>query len=153
MVASKRREATPEQKLKAQERRERFKALVQRIALMSEEEREAIVMRAGAVLTCEAHPLSPGNTLLVIMQRPNASMVGGFQQWLRQGRCVRKGESGLSIWVPTAGKKPAVTEEGASPEEKRGFILGTVFDISQTDAKDNEPSPGYATAACAASGQ
>jgi len=86
-------------------------------------------------------------------------MVGGFGQWLRAGRSVRKGESGLGIWVPIAKGKAGEEEAGEGADGGRPrFLMGTVFDISQTDAlpvevRSGEPSPGFhAMAACAASG-
>jgi hypothetical protein len=55
-----RREPTAEQKAKAQERREKFRTLVKQIAAMTDEEREAIVQRVGAVPTYEGQaPESP----------------------------------------------------------------------------------------------
>jgi len=156
-----RREATAEQKQAAAERRERFRALAKQVAELPEEARAALVDRYGAVVTCEGRALSFVNTCLVLTQRPAASMVGGFAQWLKAGRAVRKGECGMGIWVPIAKGKageaaePAGGEEAADSERPR-FLMGTVFDISQTDAlpvESREPSPGfYATAACAASG-
>jgi dGTP triphosphohydrolase len=53
-----RREPTAEHKAKAQERREKFRALVKQIAGMTNEEREAIVQRVGAVPTCKGRALS-----------------------------------------------------------------------------------------------
>lgn len=161
-----RREATAEQKLAAAERRERFRALAKQVAELPEEARTALVDRCGAVVTCEGRALSFVNTCLVLTQRPSASMVGGFAQWLKAGRSVRKGESGMGIWVPIAKGKageaadPAVGEDGGEGTDggRPRFLMGTVFDISQTDAlpvevRSGEPSPGfYATAACAASG-
>ena len=78
-----RREATAEQKLAAAERRERFRALAKQVAELPEEARTALVDRCGAVVTCEGRALSFVNTCLVLTQRPSASMVGGFAQWLK----------------------------------------------------------------------
>jgi hypothetical protein len=160
-----RREATEEQKRAAAERREKFRALAKQVAEMPEEARAALVDRCGAVLTCEGRALSFVNTCLVLTQRPNASMVGGFGQWMKAGRVVRRGESGLGIWIPTMkGEKaaepaPTASEAAEGQDGPRArFIMGTVFDISQTDAlavevRGGEASPGFhATAACAASG-
>src|SRR4029453_14698039 len=97
-------------------------------------------MRCGAVVTCEGRALSPFNTCLVLNQLPTASMVGGFRQWKDKGRCVKKGEHGLAIWIPTG--KGEKGEENAPPPEgegiddapkRAGFIMGTVFDVIQTE--------------------
>ena len=128
------RQVTPEQKQKAIERREKFRALVRQVAQMSDAERQAILTRVGAVVTCEGRALSPTNTMLCLMQCPRVSMVGGFKQWIRQGRAVAKGQHGLAIWIPCAGKK---SEEGEE-ESETYFTMGTVFDVSQTAEIDLE---------------
>jgi hypothetical protein len=92
-----RRQPTAEQKQKAAERRERFTALAKQVASMSEDERSALVMKVGAIVTCEGRALSVHNSCLVLTQLPTASIVGGFWQWQDKGRKVRKGEHGLMI--------------------------------------------------------
>ena len=76
-----RRQPTEARRAAAAERRERFKELAARVAAMSEDERSALVMRLGAIVTCEGHALSAFNSCLVLTQFPTASMVGGFHQW------------------------------------------------------------------------
>lgn len=131
----KRHQPTPEQKAKAIERRERFRQLVKTVSAMSEDERTALVMQCGAIVTCEGRALSPLNSCLVLSQFPTASMVGGFLQWKEHGRSVRKGEHGLSIWVPTGRKseRAELKEISESKAKPGGFIMGTVFDITQTE--------------------
>jgi hypothetical protein len=156
-----RRQPTEAQRAAAAERRERFKALAARVASMSEDERTALVMKLGAIVTCEGHALSAFNSCLVLTQFPGSSMVGGFHQWRAKGRKVRKGEHGLMIWIPT-GRKDGTNEaapiaEGDGDEEsgkRTGFIMGTVFDVSQTEpALDGPELYRRAADACAASGQ
>jgi len=132
-----RKQPTEEQKRAAAERRERFRALAKQVADMPDEARAALVDRCGAVVTCEGRALSFVNTCLVLTQRPGASMVGGFAQWLRSGRAVRKGETGLGIWIPTMkGEKAEAPADGAEGQDgpRARFLMGTVFDVSQTDA-------------------
>lgn len=144
-----RKTATAEQKQAAAERRERFKALCQRVAEMTEDERAQLVARCGAIVTPEGRALSVHNSCLILHQLPSASMVGGFQQWLKVGRVVRKGERGLSLWFPRSGS--ANSEAQAAPEgeqaendsqagEKPRFAMGTVFDVSQTEPKTDKPA-------------
>jgi hypothetical protein len=135
-----RRTPTPEQKQKAAERRERFRALAAQVAEMSEDEGAALVMKVGAIVTCEGRALSPFNSCLVLTQLPTACMVGGFRQWKDKGRSVRKGEHGLMIWIPTGkgekGEQAAPPREGEGIDDapkRAGFIMGTVFDMSQTE--------------------
>lgn len=134
------RQATPEQKAKAEARRAAAKALAKQIADMTPEERAEFASRCP-VVTITGHHLSPVNTCLVALQKPDASIVGGFRQWITAGRAVRKGEHGLSIWVPIGAGRDAnagqAKPEGEASEEgsRPGFILGVVFDVSQTDEK------------------
>ena len=122
------RQLTPEQAQARDARREKFKQLVKQVAAMSDTERAALALNAGAVVTVEGKALSPINTMLCFMQLPNVSVVGGFRQWLKAGRCVRKGQHGATIWVPL-GTKAEPTGDG----DRQAFGTGTVFDIAQTD--------------------
>ena len=128
---TRRRQASPEQKQKAHERRERIRGLVKQVADMAPEAREELA-RHLPLVTVTGHPLSRTNCILIAFQGgQGATMVGGFQQWIKAGRCVAKGQHGFSIWVPV-GKKTTDTETGEVHTDKTGFVLGTVFDISQT---------------------
>ena len=80
----------------------------------------------GVVTTIEGRVLSDYNTMLVYIQSPGATVVGGFNQWKQVGRQVRKGAAGLSIWIPTSKKNEL-------EEDETYFLTGTVFDISQTE--------------------
>src|SRR5213592_1196462 len=127
---------TPEQQAKAKERRERFRAIVKQVAEMSDEQKAHITAKIGAVLTCDGHALSLHNTLLLLIQCPTVSMVGGFRQWIKAGRAVKKGEHGHMLWFPKGNGKPIdqPAEPTASATDKPHihFLIGTVFDISQT---------------------
>ena len=93
------------------------------------------------------HRYSYGNILMIMSQRPDATRVAGYRQWQRLGRQVRRGEQGIRILVP---HKQRIRDQdphpGSADEEDdsaalyvtRGFGVGTVFDISQTDG---EPLP------------
>lgn len=122
---------SPEQAAKREERRARFREFVDRLGAMSEEQRQEIVAHLPGLVTPEGHLLSDGNACLVFFQRPTATMVGGFKQWIKNGRCVRKGESGLMIWIPTQRKQKE--DDDPNTPKRAGFIVGNVFDISQTD--------------------
>ncbi|MCF8568423.1 ssDNA-binding domain-containing protein [Alicyclobacillus tolerans] len=52
------------------------------------------------------HSYSFHNTLLIFLQKPNATMVAGFHRWKAMGRLVRKGERGISILAPMFHTKP-----------------------------------------------
>jgi len=112
-------------------KKERMKELACKFANLSETQRLEVSRKMGEITTIEGHPLSLRNTFMLIYQRPAVSMVGGFQQWRKAGRVVRKGEKSLLILVPSVKKK----EEGDKTEEGNPlfFFGGNVFDISQTD--------------------
>ena len=133
------RQATPEQKEKAEKRREQFRSLCAQVAALDDGARQALAARMLAT-TVEGRTLSFGNQLLIALQRTDVTLVGGFHQWKKAGRAVKKGESGLMIWCPTdrRGEREQVAPDGStekviSVDEKPGFILGYVFDVSQTE--------------------
>jgi len=127
-----RRQPTEEQKAESTAKRERFRALSKRIAEMPEAERNALAARISPT-TVEGHTLSCHNALMIGFQSPTASIVGGFAQWRKLGRAVRKGEHGIAIWVPRFAGKGEGQEDAGSPE---GFMVGYVFDVTQTDEQE-----------------
>ncbi len=100
------------------------------------------------------HKYSVNNTMLIYMQKPDATLVAGFNKWRDQfERNVIKGEKGIKIIAPTPFKKK-IEQEKRDPdtnlpmldadgkviiEEKEikipMFKPVTVFDVSQTDGK------------------
>lgn len=108
---------TKAQKDAAQERRKAFGRLVTKISKMPQQEREAMVLRFGGIVSAEGKPLSLFNTCLLLTQDEQATMVGGFRQWQAVGRQVRKGEHGLAMWFPLT--KKAEGTEWASLERTR----------------------------------
>jgi antirestriction protein ArdC len=87
------------------------------------------------------HGYSFNNCLLIMAQRPEATMVAGFNRWKEMGRFVRKGEKGMKIFVPHR-VKVADTDEGDEQSIVRSFGVGTVFDVSQTDGRPLPEPPG-----------
>ena len=87
------------------------------------------------------HHYSYGNVLLIMAQNPEATRVAGYRQWQQLGRQVKRGEKGMKIMVPHKQRlRDAKTdeEEGEPLYVVRGFGIGTVFDLSQTEG---EPLP------------
>lgn len=100
------------------------------------------------------HRYSVNNTMLIYMQKPDASLVAGFNKWRDQfSRNVRRGEHGIKIIAPTPFKK-RIEQEKLDPdtkipmrdadgntimEEKEIKIpmykVVSVFDVSQTEGK------------------
>ena len=76
------------------------------------------------------HSYSVNNTIAIYMQRPDSSLVASFSDWKRNGRSVRKGESGIQIIAPHT---YTVTNFDTGKEEQRlGFHLAYCLDVSQT---------------------
>lgn len=111
------------------ERREGFRKLAAKIAGMTDDQRKELASKC--VATCiEGRGFSFANTCLIAHQRPDATLVGGFRQWIKAGRAVRKGEHGFGIWVPI----PRRRDDGEIDRDaKPRFMMGTVFDVSQTE--------------------
>jgi antirestriction protein ArdC len=80
------------------------------------------------------HTYSFGNTMLIAMQRPDATRVAGFRKWQELGRQVRKGERGIAILAPLVVRK----RDAEDDEDERAVFFKTVhvFDIAQTDGED-----------------
>ena len=81
---------------------------------------------------------SLNNCILIYQQRPDATLVAGYQAWRRNfERSVRKGERGIRILAPIRRKKKKEEEE---EPQSVGFRMISVFDVSQTIGK---PLPSY----------
>lgn len=100
------------------------------------------------------HRYSLNNTLLIAMQRPDATLVAGFNKWRDQfERNVRRGEKGIKIIAPTPFKKkieqekldpdtkaPVLNPDGSIVMEEKEikipmYKVVSVFDVSQTEGK------------------
>lgn len=125
------RKPTEAQRAAAKEKRDRIRAVVQKIAKMSPED-QAKLTPYGLAANLSGHVLSRTNQILLAMQGCQDNIVAGFQQWRKAGRIVKKGSTGFSIWVPIGA--PKADNEGDDPRDGRDihFTTGTVFGISQT---------------------
>ena len=101
------------------------------------------------------HNYSFNNTLLIAMQKPDASLVAGFSAWKNNfGRNVMKGQKGIKIIAPSPYKvkqemqkidphtqKPVIGKDGKPVTEEKeitipAYKVVTVFDVSQTEGKE-----------------
>lgn len=89
------------------------------------------------------HNYSLTNVLLILAQRPGASLVAGFRQWQAKGRQVRKGERSIKIRGYSAKKVTETDEETGDETERllRRFPILSVFDIDQTDPIEGTDAP------------
>lgn len=86
------------------------------------------------------HNYSFNNQLMIFMQRPDSTLVAGFNKWKSMDRIVRKGEKGIAIFAPCKYKVKVEDNEGTEKclQQVRGFRVVHVFDISQTDGEPIE---------------
>ena len=84
------------------------------------------------------HRYSFNNHLMIFLQRPDATIVAGFNRWKSLGRFVKKGEKGIAIFAPCKYKTKIEDETGDEQviDSIRGFRVVHVFDISQTDGEE-----------------
>ncbi len=82
------------------------------------------------------HHYSFNNTLLILLQRPEASLVAGFGAWRKLGRCVRRGEKAIWILAPMVSRSASADPDDPGPRELRGFKPVPVFDLAQTEGRD-----------------
>ena len=100
------------------------------------------------------HNYSFNNTLLITMQKPEATLVAGYQAWKKKfNRHVKRGEKGIQIIAPApirekqeiekidpVTKEPVIGDDG-QPETEivemviPRFRITTVFDVSQTEGE------------------
>ena len=100
------------------------------------------------------HRYSVNNTMLIYMQKPDATLVAGYNKWKDQfERHVKKGEHGITIIAPTPYKQkieeqkldpdtkaPILDKDGKIVTEEKEIEIPMfrpvkVFDVSQTDGK------------------
>lgn len=80
------------------------------------------------------HQYSYSNAILIYMQKPEATLVAGYQAWSRKfGRHVKKGEKGIRIIAPIKIKNKEKEDEETEKKEIVRFRVTTVFDLSQTE--------------------
>ena len=114
--------------------------------------------RQWASTMARFHRYSPGNVLLIMSQRPEATQVAGYHAWQSLGRQVQKGEHGITILAPVMRRakeeEATATTDGPKPSQPPalvGFRAATVFDVSQTQGRDLQlPEPQLLDAATVA---
>ena len=80
---------------------------------------------------------SVNNIILIMMQKPDASLVAGYRAWQTKfNRQVRKGEKGITILAPCTHKRVKEVDGEETEVSWTSFRATKVFDISQTDGED-----------------
>jgi hypothetical protein len=88
------------------------------------------------------HNYSFTNSMLIFMQKRDATKVAGYNTWKKQNRGVKKGAKAIWIWFPmtinakqetdTAGVDFGAVDQAAKSRSFTKFSLGKVYDISDT---------------------
>ena len=134
---------------------ERMKVITDRLEAGIQALFEREQYKAYLTAMSKFHNYSFNNTLLIAMQKPDASLVAGFGKWRDDfERHVKKGEKGIKILAPSpykvkkqmekidpATQKPVIGADGKPVTEEReieipAFRVVTVFDVSQTEGKE-----------------
>lgn len=124
-------------------RNERVKQLYERVSkginevFMSENFKEYLKIMS------RFHTYSARNSLLIQMVNPNATLVAGYQAWMKNfDRYVRKGEKGIPIFAYTpmtniettfVSDEYGNTVETQTKREVSSYKVVHVYDISQTE--------------------
>lgn len=101
------------------------------------------------------HNYSLNNTILISIQKPDATLIAGYQSWKKNhDRQVKRGEKGIRIIAPAPYKvsterdvidprtRQLMLDTDGKPKkdtvevERSSFRIATVFDVSQTEGKE-----------------
>lgn len=110
-------------------KKQKIKAIYQSVKDLTQDQKDQLMMQLN-IKNPEGHYLSGRNCILLERQaaiyNPNISfsVVGGFQQWQKHNRKVKKGESGFYIAIPS--KKENQESENS---DEVFFFFKAVFDI------------------------
>ena len=134
--------------------KERIKEITAGIEKGIQELFESVRYRNYLTTMSRFHRYSLNNIMLIHAQRPDATLVAGFNKWKSSfGRHVKKGEKGIQILAPTPykikqeeqkldpdTKLPLLDENGEPVTEEKEvtipmFKVVSVFDVSQTDGR------------------
>ena len=145
-----------------QTNKERLREITDGIAQGIQELFQSDKYRSYLSVMSRFHRYSVNNTVLIYLQRPDATLVAGYEKWKKQfGRHVKQGERGITILAPTPFKKrieevkldpdtraPLLDKDGNQITEEQEISIPMfkpvkVFDVAQTDGR---PLPNLASA-------
>lgn len=138
-----------------QSQKERLKEITDSIETGIKDMFESDKYRTYLQTMSRFHKYSLNNTMLIAMQKPDATLVAGFNKWKDGfGRNVKKGEKGIKIIAPVpykvkeertkldpVTKAPLLDKDGKLQTEEvekqiPTFRVVSVFDVSQTEGKE-----------------
>jgi hypothetical protein len=114
-------------------------ASIETLAAMTDQTAKSEAFKTWLRAVSRFHSYSFNNSLLILLQRPTATRVAGFNTWKALGRNVKKGAKGIAILAPCVGKR-TVEDEGTGEKKATmklyGFRVTHVFDVADTDGKE-----------------
>ena len=141
--------------LKADKPAEKLKEITDRLEQGISELFESDRYKEYLSVMSKFHNYSFNNTVLIAMQKPDASLIAGFNAWKNEfGRNVKKGEKGIRIIAPSPFKvrkqmekidprtqRPVIGRDGKPVTEEKevtipAFKVVSVFDVSQTEGRE-----------------
>ena len=141
--------------LKAQKPNEKMKEITDRLEQGIQELFDSDRFKEYLQVMSKFHNYSFNNTLLIAMQKPDATLVAGYNSWKNLfGRQVARGAKGIKVLAPSPYKikkevdkidpqtqKPVTDKNGKPVKEETeitvpAFKVVSVFDISQTEGKE-----------------
>ena len=141
--------------LKAQKPAEKMKEITDRLEAGIQELFDSDRFKEYLQVMSKFHNYSFNNTLLIAMQKPDATLVAGYNSWKNLfGRQVARGAKGIKVLAPSPYKikkeidkidpktqKPVTDKNGKPVKEETeitvpAFKVVSVFDISQTEGKE-----------------
>ena len=141
--------------LTAQKPAEKMKEITDRLEQGIQELFESDRFKEYLQVMSKFHNYSFNNTLLIAMQKPDATLVAGYNSWKNMfGRQVARGAKGIKVLAPSpykikrevdkidpATQKPVIGKDGKPVKEEMemtvpAFKVVSVFDVSQTEGKE-----------------
>jgi len=125
---------------KGKTQKERIKEITEQLEAGVTDVFESDAYKAYLKCMSKFHNYSLNNMLLIALQRPDASLVAGYQAWKKDhGRQVRKGEKGIKIIAPCKYKVELEEKDDDGNQkvaEYTGFKVAIVFDYAQTEGPE-----------------
>ena len=141
--------------LKAQKPAEKIKEITDRLEQGIQDLFDSTRFKEYLQVMSKFHNYSFNNTLLIAMQKPDATFVAGYNSWKNLfGRQVARGAKGIKVLAPSPYKikkevdkidpktnKPVTDKDGKPVKEETeitvpAFKVVSVFDVSQTEGKE-----------------
>lgn len=120
---------------------QKIQGYLETLALETDQARKSEEMQRYLNFVAKFHNYSPSNIMLILLSKPDATHVMGFNSWRRLNRFVKRGERGIPIFAPMIHVEDPDKDD--SPKVLSGFRVVYVFDVSQTDGEPLPPVPDW----------